>query len=173
MRKIILSILAVAAFGTANAQEIKFGAKAGLNISNFTKDATTDSRTAFYFGGLADFTITEEFHIQPELLFSFEGADDDWGVSYVRIPVMAKYYVIEGWSIQAGPSIALKIGTQEDVVDDVIKSLDFGFGIGSAYELTNGLFFETRYTFGLANVSDINGVDAKTSLFQLGLGYRF
>jgi hypothetical protein len=172
MKKIILSILAVAAFGTANAQDIKFGVKAGANFSNFTGDFDGgDGRTGFYVGGLADFTISEKFHVQPELLYSMEGAKDA-EMDFLRIPIMAKYYVMDGLNLQAGPVLGFKIGAEE-FVDEATKSLDYGLGLGAGYELEKGLFFDVRYNLGLANISDLDGVDGGVSTFQVGLGYRF
>ena len=171
MKKIILSILAVASFGIANAQDIKFGVKAGANFSNLTGDADTDGITSFYVGGLADFTISEKFHVQPELLYSMEGGEDA-EISYLRIPIMAKYYLMEGFNLQAGPVVGFKVGA-DDNIDEFTTSTDFGLGLGAAYELASGLFFDARYNFGLSNISDVDGFDVGTSAFQVGLGYRF
>ncbi|MEK8180937.1 porin family protein [Flavobacterium buctense] len=179
MKKIILTMAAVFAVSFANAQDskggssdMKFGVKAGLNNSNYTGDADTDAATSFYIGGLVDFTISEKFHVQPELLYSVEGADSD-SMSFLRIPIMAKYYVAEGFSLQAGPEFAFKIATENDITDEFTKSLDYGLGIGAGYELESGLFFDARYNLGLANISDVDGFDVGTSSIQVGLGYRF
>lgn len=173
MKKVLFAAIAVMAFGVSNAQEIKFGVKAGLNNTNFTGDADTDAKSSFYIGGLADFTVSEKFHVQPELMYSSEGADDDFGISYLRLPIMAKYYVMEGLSLQAGPELAFKVATEEDVVDELTKSLDFGLGFGAGYELESGLMFDARYNLGLSNISDVDGVDFGNAGFQIGLGYRF
>ncbi|MDD2985767.1 porin family protein [Flavobacterium sp.] len=171
MKKIILTIMAFAAFGTANAQDIKFGVKAGANFSNFTGDADVDGRTGFYIGGLADFTVSEKFHVQPEVLYSMEGGKDA-ELDFVRIPIMAKYYVMDGLNLQAGPMLGFKIGG-EDGLDEATKSLDYGLGFGAAYELPIGVFFDLRYNLGLANISDNDMFDLGTTAFQVGLGYRF
>ena len=86
---------------------------------------------------------------------------------------MAKYYVAEGFSLQAGPEFAFKIAAENEVTDEFSKSLDYGLGIGAGYELTSGLFFDARYNLGLANISDVDGFDVGTSSIQIGLGYRF
>ena len=170
---------AVFAVSFANAQDkkggssdMKFGVKAGLNNSNYTGDADTDAATSFYVGGLVDFAVSEKFHVQPELLYSVEGADED-SMTFLRLPIMAKYYVMEGLSLQAGPEIAFKIAAQEDLVDEATKSLDFGLGFGAGYELSNGLMFDARYNLGLANISDVDGFDFGNAGLQIGLGYRF
>lgn len=181
MKKVLLSAVAILAFGFANAQDdakkgssdMKFGVKAGYSSTNFTGDADTDPRGGFYIGGLVDFTVSEKFHVQPELMYSTEGASDDAGIDYLRLPIMAKYYVMEGLSLQAGPEIAFKIAAQEDLLDEATKSLDFGLGFGAGYELSNGLMFDARYNLGLANISDVDGFDFGNAGLQIGLGYRF
>ncbi len=178
MKKIILTMAAVFAVSFANAQDkggssdMKFGVKAGLNNSNFTGDADTDALTSFYVGALVDFAVSEKFHVQPELLYSMEGADNDEAdLNFIRIPIMAKYYVAEGFSLQAGPEFAFVAGG--GAVKDVTKSMDYGLGIGAGYELTSGLFFDARYNLGLADISDVDGFELGTSSIQVGLGYRF
>ena len=181
MKKVLFSAVALLAFGFANAQDskggstdMKFGVKAGYSSTNFTGDADGgDARGGFYIGGLVDFAVSEKFHVQPELMYSTEGAADDLGVDYLRIPVMAKYYVAEGFSLQAGPEIAFKIAAEDDITDEFTKSMDFGLGFGAGYELASGLMFDARYNLGLSNISDVDGVDFGNAGFQIGLGYRF
>jgi opacity protein-like surface antigen len=174
MKKVLLSAVAIMAFGVAaQAQDMKFGVKAGANFTNFAgDDVDTDGKTGFYVGGLADFGISGNFHIQPELLYSSEGADDA-SIDYIRIPVMAKYYVMEGLSLQAGPEVAFKVASENDFVDEATKSIDFGIGAGVAYELPMGVFFDARYNLGLSNISDVDGGDLKNTGFMVGAGYRF
>ena len=179
MKKIILSVMAVFAFGFANAQgsdAIKFGVKGGFTSSNFAGDVTSDPTTGFYVGGLVDFHVTETFHVQPELLYSAEGAKDA-KVNFLRIPIMAKYYIVNGFSLQAGPELAFKAGG--DVISDYLKSMDFGLGIGAGYEMSSGLMFDARYNLGLADLNDFpagSGLETAkitTTSFNIGLGYRF
>jgi len=173
MKKIILTVAAIFAFGFANAQDMKFGVKAGYLNSNFTGDFDGGkARSSFYVGGLVDFSVSEKFHVQPELLYSMEGNGEDGGkLNFINVPIMAKYYVMDGLSIQAGPQIAFVAGGDE--VKDFTKSTDFRLGFGAGYELSGGLFFDARYNLGLSNISDFDGADAKTKSFNVGLGYRF
>jgi hypothetical protein len=85
---------------------------------------------------------------------------------------MAKYYVMEGLSLQAGPEIAFKVGA-DDEIDEGTKSMDFGLGAGAAYELPMGLFFDVRYNLGLSNISEEDDFDIKNTGVQVGLGWRF
>ena len=179
MKKIVLSIAAILAFGMVSAQAtqgMKFGVKAGLNNSNFTGDADTNSKTGFYVGGFMDYGITANFHLQPELLYSMEGADDDLGVSYLKVPIMAKYYVIEGLNLQAGPYLGFKVATENDDFDKELNGFDFGIGAGAAYDLPIGLFFDARYNIGLQNINKNDAdpsLDTKNTVIQVGVGYKF
>jgi hypothetical protein len=175
MKKILLSAVAVMAFGyaaQAQSEEIKFGVKAGANFTNFSGDGDTDGKTGFYVGGLVDLPIVGNFHVQPEIQYSSEGAEDA-NLDYIRIPVMAKYYVMEGLSLQAGPEIAFKVGAEDDALDEGTKSMDIGLGAGAAYELPIGLFFDVRYNLGLSDISDFGPFEVKNTGFQVGAGWRF
>lgn len=189
MKKIILTVAAVFAFTFANAQdkkeknvttsEIAFGVKAGYVNANFGADANDgDSRSGFYIGGLVDFHVTKKFHVQPELLYTMEGnGEDNFDLNFIRIPVMGKFFIGDGFNLQAGPQFGFVAGGGDG--KDFLKSFDFGLGFGAAYELPSGLFFDTRYNLGLADLNDFpaefgTGDDKITqNSFNIGLGYRF
>lgn len=172
MKKLMMAALAVFAFGEMSAQDLTFGVKGGVNFSNFTgDDVDADGATGFYVGGLADISLTDEFHFQPEVLYSIEGAEDA-SISYLRIPLMAKYYIADGFALLAGPSLGFKVAADE-MVDEFTKSMDFGLGVGAAYELENGFFFDARYNLGLSNISDVDEAELKNTNIQIGVGFRF
>ena len=187
MKKIILTIAVVMAATFANAQDKKesnaksdivFGVKGGYANTNFGGDFDTKAASNFYIGGLVDFHITEKFHVQPELLYSMEGSnEDESNLDFIRIPVMAKFFLGEGFNLQAGPELAFVAGG--GAIKDSLKSMDFGLGFGAGYELSSGLMFDARYNLGLSDLNDFpsgSGLeDAKitTNSFQIGLGYRF
>ncbi|MCO6146815.1 porin family protein [Flavobacterium sp. NRK1] len=199
MKKIILSTALLFAIGfTAKAQEIKYGVKAGVNFATLTGDIPDDvkTRTGFHAGAVAEFKLTEEFSIQPELLYSqqgmkYDGIDADtgikvkttWKMDYLILPVVAKYYIIEGFSIEAGPQIGYRLGAkikaeasgfgenEYDFKDDT-KALDFGIIGGLAYDLPMGLFFQARYNAGITKINE--GDDSvQNDVFQLSVGYKF
>lgn len=178
MKKLFFAAIAVMAFGATNAQEIKFGAKAGLNMSNFTGDAETDSKVGFHVGAFAEIGINEKFAVQPELLFSMLGAKDDnanYDSNYILVPVMAKYYATEKLSFEAGPQVGFLMSAKYDGEDikDFYKSTDFALNLGAGYDVTENINVGLRYSFGLSNISDIDGTEVGTSNLSLGLGYKF
>ncbi|WP_445731102.1 porin family protein [Mariniflexile sp.] len=108
MKKLSIAIVIILGFSQLmKAQDIKFGAKAGLNLANMSGDVEDNSmKLAFHLGGMAEIKISEQFAVQPELLYSAQGAkfsDGTLSLNYLALPVMAKYAVTENFSIEAGP----------------------------------------------------------------------
>jgi opacity protein-like surface antigen len=181
MKKIILSAVAVFAFGFTNAQEVKFGAKVALNVATLTGDVEdASSLVGFQVGGFAEIKVSEKFAVQPELMYSTQGASFDGGdskLNYLNIPVMAKYYVAKSFSLEAGPQIGFLLSAKADGEDikDETSSVDFGLNFGAGYDFTENLSAGLRYNLGLSNIVDVEGYDgtAKNGVFSVALGYKF
>ncbi|MES2812078.1 MAG: porin family protein [Bacteroidota bacterium] len=185
MKKLLLTAAAVFAFGFANAQETKFGVKAGLNMADWGGDDADglDSKVSFHVGGFAEIKLSDKFAFQPELLYSAQGAKADGGsydVNYLNIPLMAKYFATEKFSIEAGPQVGFLMSAKAnpdsgDSVDikDELKSTDFGFNLGLGYNFTENLSAGLRYNLGLSQVIDADDVDVKNNVFSLSVGYKF
>lgn len=206
MKKIILfTFLAVFCF-IANAQDepakgsdINFGLKGGLNFAMIAGDGSDnfDGKFGFHVGGVVEFQISETFSVQPELLYSsqgdketFEGMDIKYKLDYLNLPIMAKYYLSEGFSIEAGPQIGFLLSAKAEGegvsldIKDLIKDIDFGLGFGLGYKLENGLNFSGRFNIGISNMVDNSGnllgeqiefgdSTNHNNVFQLSVGYFF
>lgn len=192
MKKILLCA-AIAVFGlwNVNAQEVKFGVKAGLNLATISGDETSDvkSKTSFHLGAVAEISISDKFSVQPELLYSAQGAKEDGGdgelkVDYINVPIMAKFYVAEGFSVEAGPQVGFIIsakindgdGSGEYDIKDETSGIDFGFNLGLGFKMDSGLNFGARYNLGLSNIWDFEGSDDfknQNSVIQISIGYMF
>jgi opacity protein-like surface antigen len=202
MKKVLLSAVAVMAFMSVSAQETRFGVKAGANLSTFGGDAEdAKSLVGFQVGGFAEIKLTDKFAIQPEILFSTQGAKSEESalgstaeyksnLSYLNIPVMAKYYVAEKFSLEAGPQIGFLLSAKEkyefsgngvsesgkEDVKDSYESIDFGVNFGAGYDFTENLSVGLRYNLGLSNIAKTeDGEDFKmnNSVFSLSVGYKF
>jgi len=181
MKKLLLSaVIAVFAMSNLNAQEVKFGAKAGVNFASLSGDDVEgfDGRTSFHVGAVAEIGISEKFAVQPELVYSSQGAsvgDSNLKMDYINLPILAKFFVAEGFSIEAGPQVGFLISADaegEDVKDS-FKSTDFSGALGLGYKLDSGLNFAARYNLGLGNIVDAEGGDVKNNVIQLSVGYMF
>lgn len=183
MKKLVLAtVIAIFGFAAAHAQEIQLGVKGGLNFANVNGDNTpnNDIVTAFNVGLVAEIPLAEQFSFQPELLFSGQGFsfnDRLVALNYLNLPLMGKYYLTKGFSLEAGPQIGFLLSAKNEDIDvkDAFKTVDFGVNFGLGYKLDNGLNFGARYNLGL---SDINNLDATTTkitngVIQVSVGYFF
>jgi len=194
----MLTAAAVMAFAFSNAQETKFGVKAGVNLHTLTGDVEDQSsKIGFQAGAFAEFKLSDKFAIQPELLYStqgtkFEEGDDEikYNLSYLNIPVMAKYYVAEKFSLEAGPQIGFLLSAKgkydfvedgvsvsgDEDIKDSFESIDFGLNFGAGYDFTENLSAGLRYNLGLSNIAkteDGNDSKVKNGVFSLSVGYKF
>jgi hypothetical protein len=181
MKKFILTV-AILAFGFTNAQETKFGLKGGLNIASLTNSQGSSSLMGINIGGFAEIKLNEKFAVQPEILYSGQGAKysdfGNFGMNYINIPVMAKYFIAEGFNVQAGPQLGILMSAKLDGMDakDLVKSSDFGINLGAGYDVSENIGLELRYCMGLSQIQKelmMGETASKNSVIQLSVGYKF
>lgn len=198
MKKVLIFIaIAVFALNTVHSQEFRLGAKAGLNVASLGGKnyglGNLGARTSFHVGGLVEIPLEGKFSLQPELLYSAEGANWslengglDIKLDYIRVPLMTKFYIIEGLSAEAGPVFGYLVSAEKEdhsenvpfTVDpmDLYKSFDTAIGVGASYRLNMGVFFSLRYNKGLLNVNKkylTNDYKNQSNVFQASVGYSF
>ncbi len=175
-----------------HAQNVTFGAKAGVNFATLNGDDAedADSRTSFHIGATAEFSLSDTFSIQPELLYSGQGFTESGTnyegtgkMDYLNLPIMAKFYVAEGLSLEVGPQVGFLLSAKGEIKDDGeteeydfkdnVKSVDFGANFGVGYKLDSGINFGFRYNLGLMSVAEEDSDDLKNSVLQLSVGYNF
>lgn len=177
MKKVILfSVFTLALVMTTSAQSFKFGAKAGANFASLNGDDSDalDGITNFHFGAVAEIGISEKFAFQPELLYSAQGAslsNIDINLNYITLPLLAKFKVTDGLSIEAGPHVGFLVKDEFFGEDTEADTFDYGLNLGLGYTLDSGLFFQGRYSLGLAEIAEES--DLKNGVFQLSVGYFF
>ncbi|MCC9073254.1 PorT family protein [Flavobacterium sp. F-65] len=179
---LLLAVLTVLGFTNVNAQKIKFGVKGGLNFASISGDDTkdVDAVTSFNFGVVSEIPISEKFSFQPELMYSGQGYsfnDNTVALSYLNIPLMGKYYLTKGLSVEAGPQIGFLLSAKDDNtnVKKSFNTFDFGVNFGLGYKLENGLNFGARYNLGLTDINNIDNYSGKNKngVLQVSVGYFF
>ena len=207
-----------ATFSTALAQDSDFGLKAGVNYSTISanEEVGAEHMLGFHAGLVAEYRLSPRFAIQPELVYSLEGTEsavtmeeEDFFFSseqkiklgYLNLPVMAKFYVTEGLSLQAGPQVGYLLSGKneytissnlgedlemdesgtEDIKDE-LKNLSLGLNFGLGYEFSK-VFLQARYHLGLTDINDFEEdpddefevvyEKIKNSGFQFSVGYKF
>jgi len=181
MKKLLLTAYAVCGLLSINAQEVKVGIKGGVNFSEINwVDSQNKFRTSdFNAGFMAEISISEKIFIQPELLYSGQGGSSI-NLSYLNMPLIGKYYVTKGLSIEAGPQIGylLSAKTGDRNIKSSFNKFDFGANLGLGYKFNNRLNFGIRYNLGLLNINKINANNDhdpgnKNQVFQITVGYFF
>lgn len=185
MKKILLTAAAVFAISFANAQDVKFGAKAGLNLSSLANAEGAKTQVGFHLGGYATISVSDKFAVQPELLYSAQGAKFEGGslnLSYINIPVMAKFNVADKFNLEVGPQVGLLMSASQKFsggsldVKEGYKTMDFGLNFGAGYDVAENINVGLRYCLGLSQLEKelATGQTAtKNTNIQLSLGYRF
>ncbi len=162
------------------AQTFSFGPKAGVNVSNYSGgNINSDARVGYHFGGLLNFGFGNAFSIQPEVLFSTQGAKveqlgekRDFKVNYLNVPVMLKVRLNNGLYIEAGPQTGFRVSetVPDQTIENFAKGLDLSLAGGLGYQSDIGLGVGLRYIAGLSKVGDFSpheiNPDFKNSVIQ-------
>lgn len=178
MRKIIFMAMALFAYGFANAQDMRFGVKAGLMVSSYDQFAVDNdygnynyyniynsyyygngsnkSNVGIYVGGLIDFELVDKWRLQPELTLSV--IPGDHGYVAIGVPVLAKYSFFDKFYAMAGPGLNYAVNADDDQFSP-------SFDIGASYDLMTDFYVEVRGDIGLGGYLGSN--------VHAGVGYRF
>jgi hypothetical protein len=192
MKKLMLG-LAIASSSLAFAQEkakastspVRFGIKAGLNVSSINDDEFK-GKAGIYGGFFANIPVASSFSVQPEILYNGVGAkfesvsDARLNLDYISVPVMVQYNILPELYLEAGPQFSFAIsqkvkgdGGSVDV-DSLFKGFDFGIGLGAGYYFAQGFGVTARFVAGVTDIADNNPGDAvRNSVFQVGVAYKF
>jgi opacity protein-like surface antigen len=155
--------------------EIKYGIRGAYNISNldFKPDPTFENkhRNNMAIGGFVEFIPTESYSIITELQYSAEGGgkDESLRVSYIQLPVLFRLHLGSYFSVGVGPQVGLKTWSHEDG----FKNLAYSGVAGIEYMLSDILFLDARYTYGLSNILDnSSSFEARNTNIQIGIGIK-
>lgn len=170
MKKVLLTVAILFVAVNLNAQTSGFGVKAGYAHITANVDveglSVSMSESGFFLGLVGEFSVSNSFSVQPELLFARvqEG-------NFVYVPIMAKFYVGSNFNLQAGPQLSFALADEEDVNE---FGLDLAFGAG--YDITQNFFVDARYGLEVTNrYTGAGSEDIKASYntLMVGLGYKF
>ena len=181
MKKLILmavmALATVSSFAQHAVGTFTIQPKVGLNLANVTK-GDGDIRVGAVAGAEFEYQVSDIFSLSAGALYSMQGCKGEVNVEgfdvdatvkldYINIPILANVYVAKG--------LAVKLGIQPGfVVDkddaDHMETFDFSIPVGLSYEFNN-VVIDARYNFGVTNIAE--GGDAKNSVFQFTLGYKF
>lgn len=176
MKKFMVLVVALFMGTTVFSQGIDFGIKLGANFTSISDVSNMSNKTGFQ-GGLFAAIKYKKIAIQGDLLYSQQGAklfQNKFDLDYVNVPIVLKYYLIQGLNVQVGPQFGFLVN--DDVPESSAgktKDMDVSGVVGLGYDLPFGIRAEGRYNFGLTDVSSQSGSKGKNSVISLALGYSF
>lgn len=197
MKKIMLMAVVLLSSVAASAQHavgsITLQPKVGMNVANLTEFDNADSRIGLAAGAELEYQVSDIFSLSAGALYSMQGAKYDQTIlnqdirtttklDYINVPIMANVYVVKGLAVKLGIQPGFNVNSKQTfsgktVLGDIdkkyeldAKSVDFSIPVGLSYEYNN-VVLDARYNWGLTKVFE--GSDAKNSVFQITLGYKF
>jgi|WetSurMetagenome_2_1015567.scaffolds.fasta_scaffold554821_1 hypothetical protein len=195
LRPIVFSCLYFISIHSAFAQ-IAFGAKAGLNLANWTTEGH-NTITAFNGGAIAQFPLGENFSIQPEFIYEGKGTDLSdfipnnpmrFTLKYLTMPALLGYQA-RGITFRLGPYVSylldshIEINSKGVEKPEAFEKWDWGVTGGATLDIASGFGFEVLYYFGFRDVVELTFVDQNgqylaklddgmNRVLQLGLYYK-
>jgi hypothetical protein len=189
MTAVLITGSVSAQHGNAPAGQVNLGIKGGVNLYNVHNDDNTkyDLRIGYNFGLLGHIHLNNHFAIQPEIVYSAQGAKqtDDNGTNelnldYINVPVLFQYMFDNGLRLQAGPQVGFLISAKSktdnntiDIKND-LNPIDFAISFGMSYVFPpTGFGIDARYNLGLSNINKNGTVNSTNRGFQFGMFYIF
>jgi len=154
-------------------------------------------KTGFQIGALIEIPFGEKFSLQPEILYSTQGVKGivpllyvpypgapapepvfgEYTLDYIKIPVLAKIYLIKNFSLEIGPSFNFltndELKYNSITKNDLAKNFEFGGVIGLSYKIKSKFFVNANYFNGFSDVSKSDFKEPKNYGFSIGIGYLF
>lgn len=169
-----------------------FGIKVGVQAAKLGQPVTNwDTKYRWHAGFLAHLHMSRHFAIQPELIYSAQGAehittatDTQIELGYLNLPIVFQYMTGSGFRFQAGPQIGILLNADRDFnsvesdIKNAVKKADLGVLAGFSYVMKMGLGFDARYIYGLTDIAKKGntaglGSDLNNLVIQVGVFYQF
>ena len=200
MKKLVaamtVAVIGLAFVGSsARAEDIKFGAKFGLNFAKFEMtdsggSETSDSKFGVTIGGIVEIPMTDLITFQTGAQLAFKGGEPEGGgevtINALEFPALAKFNFAEGMAYAvAGLNIGFITtaesedgGTTRDFKDDMKgMNMELVIGGGGAFEVGEGkLSVGLQYEIGLTDLADWPAggpTELKTKNLSIVVGYLF
>ena len=92
MKKLLFALVFVAFTVSGFSQDVRYGVRGALNISNLDFDPDADfenkHRNGFAFAGFVDYGFTEDISLLTEIQWSAEGGkDESLRADYIKMPM--------------------------------------------------------------------------------------
>lgn len=204
MKKIFILAIGLFIATAANAQDgIKFGIKAGLNVSDIIKgngnnNFNTDTKAGFNAGVTVEIPLIAGLQFTPEVLYSQKGYQLTYSdntkfkqtTNFIDVPILFAFRLGSSFNIVAGPQVSFLMSTKnkfengfgsvtetqvEDDSDRFKKSL-FGGVVGFRYDVNSRFDIHARYALDFQKNNE-NGSsytpEYRNQVYSVGVGIKF
>ncbi len=173
---LIGALFATAAVSSAQAQDVRFGLRAGANYSNLSgnikNENTYNNKIGFLGGVMVNIPVVENFFsVQPEILYSQKGFDNkptefttvlgakqkregSVNYNYLDVPVLLKINA-GGFIVEAGPQYSYLLGSNNETKITTTPAL------GGAPSTTES-----------NDKNDVSGLNRNELGYVAGVGYQ-
>src|SRR5688572_9008840 len=143
--------------------QLKFGLKAGLNISRVHHKSRFDKKVygfmpSAHVGLYANKNFSEDFFLSGEFLLSDKGFEKDGATHllYASMPAMANFRIVDKLFLGVGPEwgiLIAPIGEDTEFVKEVYSNrLDIGGAVGLQYAVGSAVIISVRWVRGFSNI---------------------
>jgi len=190
-----IALCAAMLMGYAAQAQLTIRPQVGVNSSSLSSDddlINFNAGTGFQVG--VDFQIGNKVYFQPGIQLEFlknrvefgNGAaieESDYDRTGIRVPLMVGFRAVDdpdsGLNLRlfTGPNALLQLsqdsdeGVLDDLDDDDLKDLVFGWNVGAGVDFSI-LFFDIGYQFGISEIFDDADAAPRNNLFYGNLGLR-
>lgn len=140
-----------------------------------------DTKTSFHAGAYAQFRVSNNFSLQPELLYSRKGYQGEGTTTapsikldYIDLPLLAVYNLGYRWSVHAGPQVGFLVAYREndrEMDRGTFRATDVGGAVGVEFRAAFARV-GARYNHGFIDANKATP-GLKNSALQLYLGVGF
>lgn len=191
MKKILFTLIVLCASLTAVNAQVKFGVRAGYNLTNVSGGLNADNKSGFYAGPTIKFTV-------PIVGLSFDASavydqrtakagGEDFTTKAVNIPINVRYGVgissLSNVFLFAGPQFGFNVGNkniQNAVSDWKLKDSNFSVNVGIGATILSKVELKANYNIACGKTGEVTPIGAigdalKTNYnaWQVGLAYWF
>lgn len=200
MRKVIFLLLICLPF-TMMGQDFSYGARAGLNLSNYQGDKDGGDYKPGAYGGLfISYQINDIISLQTEATYSMLGFKDriageyaTISLDYITVPLLFQFTLrnYEKFKFAFGPqagyllrddadpkvfgSTDTESNSESKTSSETFEDFDYGAVVGLEYAIDDNFAIQARYYIGMTEIFKKDSFDsaAKNRAFSVGAAIKF
>ena len=193
MKKILTLIVMAVAFAAPSQAQVKFGAMAGLNLTNISDfslsaagvENAISSRAGFFIGPTVKFTLPiVGLAVDASALYDQrEGKTNGESLKSqsIQIPINVRYGIGLGSLVNvcafAGPQFGFNIGNKtkelkNDVANWTLKSSNFSANVGIGATIASHVQLKVNYNIALGKTGEVEFKDAVTGTWNTITGAK-